>query len=139
VIEWLFLNGVDAETGAFAIGIEHHGSVFHLAYEAKTAIPFLHPTLTWAQIANNSPLAIAVSLPLPQLRMPPLASNSAHLPTPPSCSARTVFYRMFRDVIYRVFRGVLPCESTEPASLIGPLYGSIGFGSPRVRTYKPPI
>ena len=53
MIERFFLDGVDAKTGAFSIGIEHHLSVLDLANKAKASIPFLHAALPGAQVADD--------------------------------------------------------------------------------------
>jgi hypothetical protein len=72
VVEWLFLNWIDTEAGAFAIGVQNHAMVLDLANETKAAISFLHPTLARAQITYDPLRSIRVRF---QINMPPFSEH----------------------------------------------------------------
>ena len=64
MIERLFLNRIDTETGAAAIRGQHHFTVTILAHETKTAIAWFESALTWAYVTDDS-LGILRRMPPP--------------------------------------------------------------------------
>ena len=68
VIERLLLDRVDAESGAAAIGREHHATVAILAYEAKPPIAGLEMTRPGTEIADHAIRLFCVAPPAAEFR-----------------------------------------------------------------------
>ena len=67
LVERLFLDRVDAESGRAAVGGEQHPAALHLAHEAQAALPLVQPAVARAQVALDAAV---------RQRVPPAAGDS---------------------------------------------------------------
>src|SRR5439155_11492622 len=56
MVEWLLLDGIDAEARRAAVGGEHHFIAHALAHEAGAALAFVQPAVARAQVALHAPV-----------------------------------------------------------------------------------
>ena len=56
MIQWLFLNRVDAKPAGAAIGGQHHRITHPLAHEAQPLLPCMQLAFAWTQIALDAPI-----------------------------------------------------------------------------------